>query len=91
MSMQSNYPRPNLIPDGFQCPSCGLVTGKKINYTWWGGAVGPAVMNLTKCQSCGYLYNRKTGKPAKKAIIMYNVIVGILAVIAILFSILARQ
>jgi len=85
MSVQSNYPRPNLgFPNGETCPQCGQVTGKRIRYTWWGGAVGPALLSLTKCQSCGFQFNAKTGLSTKKAIIIYNVIAISLAIIFII-------
>lgn len=54
MNAQSNYPRPPADPNALPCPSCGQVAGKRIRYTWWGAAVGPALFNLTKCQACGF-------------------------------------
>ncbi len=75
MSMQSNYPRPNLtMKDAEPCPECGQPAGKRVRYTWWGGALGPAMMTLTKCQACGYQFNGKTGKSTKTAILVYNLV-----------------
>lgn len=91
MSMQSNYPRPNLgIPGAETCPQCGQVTGKRIRYTWWGGAVGPALMSLTRCQACGFQFNAKTGLSTKKAILVYNLVAVGIAVLFILTTVLLR-
>jgi len=90
MSMQSNYPRPNPnLRDAVPCPRCGQVAGKRLRYTWWGGAVGPAMMSLTQCQACGYQFNAKTGQSTKKAVIAYNVIalaIGIVIVVGYFLS-----
>lgn len=75
MSMQSNYPRPSLnMQGGEPCPQCGQAAGQRIRYTWWGGLIGPALLSLTVCRACGHQFNSKTGQPAKKGIIVYNVI-----------------
>ncbi len=59
---ESNYPRPDLAPaDGSKCPQCGENAGKKVSYSWWGGALGPALMKLNKCQACKFQYNPRNG------------------------------
>ncbi len=90
--MQSNYPRPTPnIPNAVPCPQCGQVAGKRVKFAWWGGAIGPAIMSLTKCQACGYQFNAKTGKPTKNAIIAYNVIAYAIAIVfGIAYVLLAK-
>ena len=61
----------DLVP----CPKCGSSNVKKVGYTWWGGAIGPRLMNHTKCNNCGATYNGKSGKPNTNAIILYNVVI----------------
>jgi transposase-like protein len=56
------------------CPSCGQSNAKKVNYTWWGGALGPAMFTHVKCQNCGTQYNGKTGESNQGNIILYFVI-----------------
>jgi transposase-like protein len=56
------------------CPSCGQTNAKKVSYTWWGGAVGPAMFTHVKCQNCGTQYNGKTGKSNQQNIILYFVV-----------------
>jgi len=55
------------------CPNCGQSNVKKIKYTWWGGALGPAIFNHVKCQNCSTEYNGKTGKSNQQNIIIYFV------------------
>ena len=60
------------------CPNCGSTDIKKVGYTWWGGALGPKMLNHVKCNTCGTAYNGKTGQSNAMKILLYN-----LAVIAI--------
>jgi rubredoxin len=53
------------------CPKCGSTNAKKISFTWWGGALGPALFNLVKCNTCGTEYNGKTGKPTQNSMLIY--------------------
>ncbi len=53
------------------CPKCGSTDAKKVSFTWWGGALGPSLFSLVKCNSCGTEYNSKTGKPAQNSILIY--------------------
>ena len=56
------------------CPKCGSIDAKKVSFTWWGGALGPRLFNLVKCNSCGTEYNAKTGKPNRQNMILYLVV-----------------
>lgn len=56
------------------CPQCGSTNATKVKYTWWGGALGPAMFNHVKCSSCNTQYNGKTGKSNQTSIILYLVI-----------------
>ena len=64
------------------CPKCGSTDAKKIKYTWWGGALGPSIFNLVKCNSCGTQYNSKTGKSAQTAVLIYTLVSFVLAFLA---------
>ena len=71
----TNYPRPNLeLARGEPCPTCLSRATDRVKFTWWGGAVGPWMMSLTKCRACGTQFNSKTRKPVGSAILVYNVI-----------------
>ena len=55
------------------CPKCGQINAKKVNFTWWGGALGPSMFTHVKCQNCSTQYNGKTGKSNQNNIIIYFV------------------
>ena len=63
--------------DYAQCPQCGTSQATMINFTWWGGALGPRLLTHVKCQSCGKTYNGKTGRDNTNGIVIYSVIVGL--------------
>jgi uncharacterized Zn finger protein len=66
-------------PQNVPCPKCGSTDAKKVSFTWWGGALGPRLFNLVKCNSCGTEYNGKTGKSNQQNMIIY-IIISILVV-----------
>ena len=61
------------------CPKCGAPTPKQLNFTWWGGALGPKMLTHVKCQSCGHKYNGKTGKDNTTGIVIYFAVVGLIS------------
>ncbi len=66
------------------CPKCGGTTAKRINFTWWGGALGPRMFTHVKCLGCGTHYNGKTGRSNNTAIAVYTLVglvIGVAAVI----------
>jgi len=72
------------MSDYVPCPRCGSTVVKKVSFTWWGGALGPALFCHVKCYNCGMTYNGKTGKSNNNAIIIYSVVVGIIAIAIVL-------
>jgi hypothetical protein len=56
------------------CPNCGGSNAAKVSFTWWGGALGPALLTHVKCPDCKTAYNGKTGQSNTTAIIIYQVI-----------------
>ncbi len=68
------------------CPNCGSTNATRIGFTWWGGALGPALLKLVRCNQCNTQYNGKTGKSSTKGIILYSIVgisLGICLCIAI--------
>lgn len=61
------------------CPNCGSTNAKKLSYTWWGGALGPAMFTHVRCNNCNTEYNGKTGKSNTNNIIIYSVVAFVLA------------
>ena len=79
-------PPPGTLPFA-PCPQCGNSFASKIGFTWWGGVVGPAILNHVKCCRCGSAYNGKTGKSNAVGIAIYiaiGTVIGI-AILAVLF------
>ena len=58
------------------CPKCGTADPKTLNFTWWGGALGPKLLTHVKCVGCGYKYNGKSGKDNTAGIAIYFLVVG---------------
>lgn len=80
----SPYPRPNMqepFGGGPSCPQCNSANTKEVKYTWWGGIVGPKMMNLQHCNACGFQFNRATRKSTRNAVIAYNLVALVLALV----------
>ena len=69
---------------GPACPKCGAGEATPVKFTWWGGVLGPKLLNHVKCNGCGYAYNGKTGNPNTTGIVIYTV-VGLVIALIILF------
>jgi len=76
------WPPPEAVETA-PCFKCGNTYAKKIEFTWWGGLIGPKMFNHVKCLQCSQTFNSRTGRSNLMAIILYQVV--ILTVIAILF------
>jgi len=53
------------------CPNCGQTNATKMKFTWWGGALGPAMFTHVKCNNCKTEYNGKSGRSNQTNIIIY--------------------
>ncbi len=71
------------------CPKCGASDAKAVSFTWWGGVLGPKMLNHVKCQACRAAYNGKTGKDNTAGIAIYFVVVGVLAFVLMAVMIVA--
>jgi rubredoxin len=67
------------MSDYVPCPKCGGTDIKKVDFTWWGGALGPRLFNHVKCNTCGTAYNGKTGQSNTTNIVIYSVIALVIA------------
>lgn len=67
------------------CPRCNSPHLHRPSFTWWGGLVGPKLLNHTICSSCGFGFNSKTGKSNSQAIGIY---IGVCFGLAILLVLL---
>lgn len=69
------------------CPRCQNPLPNKVTMSWWGGIVGPKMVNLVKCPQCKLQYNGKTGASVSKFIAIYAGawVLLFLIVVAVLF------
>jgi hypothetical protein len=73
---------------GEDCPECNSTDLKKPRWTWWGGVIGPRLMNHTVCRNCGFGFNAKTRKSNKTTISLY---IGISLLAGALIVLLMRR
>lgn len=57
------------------CPKCGHNVVTKVRYNWWGGALGPKLFHVVKCNQCRLQYNGHTGGKLTVVIIVYQAVV----------------
>ncbi|MBK8610440.1 MAG: hypothetical protein IPL84_11020 [Chitinophagaceae bacterium] len=67
------------------CPKCGSKIITKVKYTWWGGVLGPRLLHHTKCETCNYRFNGKTGKSNTPGIIIYSVLIFVVLFVIFYF------
>ena len=70
------------------CPKCSKSVAEKIRFTWWGGILGPKLLNHVKCGDCGSKYNGKSGKDNTTGIVIYSIVVAVLvlALVVVMFA-----
>ncbi len=61
------------------CPKCGNDRATRVGFTWWGGALGPAIFHVVQCTRCTGRYNGKTGASLTTVIVVYQVLSLLLA------------
>jgi hypothetical protein len=57
------------------CPRCGSSEIHKVEYSWWGGIIGPLLVHQMRCKKCGKTYNGVTGTNITKQTSRYFVII----------------
>lgn len=71
------------MSDNVPCPKCGSTNVKEVTYTWWGGFLGPKLLNHVKCNDCKTTYNGKSGESNTNGIIIYSVVMFAISIIAL--------
>lgn len=88
--MQHHVQQPYAIanPYGLVCPRCQAQDVFKPTFTWWGGILGPKLLDHAQCRRCGFGFNAKTGKSNTKGIaIYYGVLFGIVILLTIISAV----
>lgn len=57
------------------CPKCKATNPEKVNYTWWGGFLGPKLLCHVRCTQCKTVYNGRIGNSNYSKVIIYIIIV----------------
>lgn len=78
-------PRKRRKPAGewAECPNCGVSDATRVRWTWWGGLVGPMIINTVRCDDCGTKYNGVHGDSNTTRIVIYAVVVGLISLVII--------
>jgi hypothetical protein len=63
------------------CPQCQSTDVAQVSFTWWGGVLGPKLLNHVQCCKCGTTFNGKTGASNTTGIVIYSIIVFALAMV----------
>ena len=58
-----------------KCPRCGSSDIHKVEYSWWGGLIGPALVHQVRCNDCGKAYDGTTGRDFTRKLIIYITII----------------
>ncbi len=72
------------------CPNCRGTNSQPVGFTWWGGLLGPKLLNHVKCQACGTAYNGKSGKSNANAIAIYVVVTGVIVMLVMIALVALR-
>lgn len=73
------------------CPSCGEPGNSHVAWTWWGGIIGPLIINTVACNSCGAHYNGRTGNYNTVAISIYFGVCLMISLIILVLSIIGAN
>jgi hypothetical protein len=61
------------------CPRCKAEDTRRVSFTWWGGLLGPWLLDHTVCDACGLRFNGRTGRSNAAVIAIYVVVSAVLA------------
>lgn len=53
------------------CPSCRATGARAVTFSWWGGVLGPKLLNHVECVRCGTTFNGRSGQPNTLGIAVY--------------------
>lgn len=63
------------------CPRCRSNDVHRVDYSWWGGFLGPRLVHQVRCKKCGKTYNGATGTDITRNITIYMMIAIIIFII----------
>jgi hypothetical protein len=67
-----------------ECPRCHVQgEPRPVGFTWWGGLIGPKMLDHVECPQCRARFNGKTGRSNTTAIAIYMSAVGAIAFVLV--------
>jgi uncharacterized protein (DUF983 family) len=73
--------RPLARGEWADCPQCGANEATRVHWTFWGGMIGPAIINTVRCGRCSTSYNGVHGDYNTSRIAIYMVVSIVLGLI----------
>jgi phage FluMu protein Com len=70
-----------------ECPHCGNSDATRVHWTFWGGLIGPAIINVVRCNECGTNYNGVHGDYNHTRILFYvlgSIVLGLIIAAAVI-------
>lgn len=66
------------------CPRCSSNDIHKVEYSWWGGIIGSALVHQVRCKKCGKTYDGVTGTNIAKRMSIYVFVIIIIFTLLVL-------
>ena len=70
------------------CPRCKSSDIHKVEYSWWGGLIGPGLVHQVRCKKCGMTYDGVTGTNVTKRVSAFITVGLIISVIIVILRML---
>ncbi len=73
------------------CPRCRSDDATRLYWSWWGGWIGPMVLNSVRCNDCDTVYSGTTGRRHGAGHVVLYLLLSIAAfAVLVFFAILVR-
>ena len=70
------------------CPGCKSSDVHKVEYSWWGGLIGPGLVHQVRCKKCGMTYDGVTGTNITKRVSTFITVVLVIFIIIVILRML---
>jgi len=70
------------------CPRCKSSDVHKVEYSWWGGLIGPGLVHQVRCKKCGLTYDGATGTNITKRVSAFITVGLIISVIIVILRLI---
>lgn len=70
------------------CPRCKSSDVHKVEYSWWGGLIGPGLVHQLRCKKCGMTYDGVSGTNITKRVSAYITVGLVISFIIVILRII---